>query len=143
LLRVVFAGSLLCSLHERRFAEDICVSAPCISSCHVQFLVSNLVSGHHVRAFDFAAAGLSCSSLCAELSTMGKPYLETEELLDYEEEEEATRNAVAAKTNGETIKKCLREPSLLCLLRMCKNCRFFCFNDFHMFLREMGCVICS
>jgi hypothetical protein len=39
-----------------------------------------------VRAFEFAAAGVSCSGLCAELSAMGKPYPETEELLDYEEE---------------------------------------------------------
>jgi hypothetical protein len=36
---------------------------------------------------------------------MGEPYPETEELLDYEEEEEAAPDAVAAKTNGETVKK--------------------------------------
>jgi hypothetical protein len=58
-----------------------------------------------VRAFEFAAAGVSCSGLCAELSAMGKPYPETEELLDYEEEEEAAPNVVGAKTNGETVKK--------------------------------------
>jgi ATP-dependent RNA helicase UAP56/SUB2 len=58
-----------------------------------------------VRAFDFAAAGVSCCGLCAELSAMGEPYPETEELLDYEEEEEAAPDAVAAKTNGETVKK--------------------------------------
>lgn len=38
-------------------------------------------------------------------SRMGEPYPETEELLDYEEEEEAAPDAVAAKTNGETVKK--------------------------------------
>jgi len=36
---------------------------------------------------------------------MGEPYPETEELLDYEEEEEAAPDAIAAKTNGETVKK--------------------------------------
>jgi hypothetical protein len=36
---------------------------------------------------------------------MGEPYTETEELLDYEEEEEAAPDAVAAKANGETVKK--------------------------------------
>jgi hypothetical protein len=105
LLRVVFAGSLLCSLRERGFAEDICVSAPYLSSCHVLFLVSSLVSRRHMRAFDFAAASVSCSGLCAELSAMGEPYPKTEEILDYEEEEEAAPDAVAAKTNGETVKK--------------------------------------
>jgi ATP-dependent RNA helicase UAP56/SUB2 len=36
---------------------------------------------------------------------MGEPYPKTEEILDYEEEEEAAPDAVAAKTNGETVKK--------------------------------------
>jgi hypothetical protein len=36
---------------------------------------------------------------------MGEPYPEMEELLDYEEEEGAVPNAVAAKINGETVKK--------------------------------------
>jgi ATP-dependent RNA helicase UAP56/SUB2 len=36
---------------------------------------------------------------------MGEPYPKTEELLDYEEEEEATPDVVAANTNGETVKK--------------------------------------
>jgi hypothetical protein len=105
LLRVVFAGSLLCLLRERGFVEDVCVSAPCISSCRVLFLVSSLVSRRRMRAFDFIATGVSCSGLCAELSAMGKPYPETEELLEYKEEEEAAPDAVAAKTNGETVKK--------------------------------------
>jgi hypothetical protein len=93
----------LYSLRERGFAEDVC--APCIFSCRVLFLVSSLVSGRRVRASDFATAGVSCSRLCAELSMMGEPYPEMEELLDYEEEEGAVPNAVAAKINGETVKK--------------------------------------
>ena len=36
---------------------------------------------------------------------MAETYAEPEELLDYEEEEEAAPDAVAAKTNGETVKK--------------------------------------
>jgi ATP-dependent RNA helicase UAP56/SUB2 len=36
---------------------------------------------------------------------MGEPYPETEELLDYEEGEEAAPDAVVAKTNGVTVKK--------------------------------------
>jgi hypothetical protein len=95
----------LYSLRERGFAKDVCVCAPCISSCRVLFLVSSLVSGRRVRAFDFATARVSCSGLCVELSAMGEPYPETEELLDYEEGEEAAPDAVVAKTNGVTVKK--------------------------------------
>jgi hypothetical protein len=95
----------LCSLRERGFAEDICVCAPCISSCLVLFLVSSLVSGRRVRTFDFAVAGVNCSGLCIELRAMGKPYSETEELLDYKEEEEAAPDAVTTNTNGKTVKK--------------------------------------
>jgi ATP-dependent RNA helicase UAP56/SUB2 len=36
---------------------------------------------------------------------MGKPYSETEELLDYKEEEEAAPDAVTTNTNGKTVKK--------------------------------------
>lgn len=36
---------------------------------------------------------------------MGEAYVEPEELLDYEEEEEAAPDAVAAKATGETVKK--------------------------------------
>jgi hypothetical protein len=39
------------------------------------------------------------------LDRMAETYAEPEELLDYEEEEEAAPDAVAAKTNGETVKK--------------------------------------
>ena len=39
-----------------------------------------------MRAFHLTAAGVNCSGLCTELSVMGEPYLEMEELLDYVEE---------------------------------------------------------
>ena len=100
---VFFASSLLCSLRERGFAKDVC--APCISLCCVLFIVSSLISGHCMRASYFAAARVNCSGLYAEPSTMGDPYPKMEEFLDYEEEEGASPNVVAAKTNSETIKK--------------------------------------
>lgn len=61
-----------------------------------------------IRACVFAANFLDsfwCSSAVDSSSIMGETYHEPEELLDYEEEEEAAPDAVAAKAAGETVKK--------------------------------------